>query len=83
MYLTSFITVKFLEGWDKMATNGYDSLTDGPEEGWLGYYSLDQQGKMEGASLKTMIEENAETGLVWTDPTVRSLRPIVASDITI
>ena len=55
-----------------MATNGYDSLTDGPEEGWLGYYSLDQQGKMEGASLKTMIEENAETGLVWTDPTVRS-----------
>ena len=66
-----------------MATNGYDSLTDGPEEGWLGYYSLDQQGKMEGASLKTMIEENAETGLVWTDPMVRSLRPIVASDITI
>ena len=65
-----------------MATNGYDSLTDGPEEGWLGYYSLDQQGKMEGASLKTMIEENAEAGLVWTDPTVRSLRPILASDIT-
>ena len=66
-----------------MSTNGYDSLTDGPEEGWLGYYSLDQQGKMEGANLKTMIEENAETGLVWTDPTVRSLRPIVASNITI
>ena len=66
-----------------MSTNGYDSLTDGPEEGWLGYYSLDQQGKMEGASLKTMIEENAETGLVWTDPTVRSLRPIVTSDIDI
>ena len=65
-----------------MATNGYDSLTDGPEEGWLGYYSLDQQGKMEGTSLKTMIEENAETGLVWTDPTVRSFRPILASDIT-
>ena len=66
-----------------MSTNGYDSLTDGPEEGWLGYYSLDQQGKMEGASLKTMIEENAETGLVWTDPMVRSLRPIVTSDIDI
>ena len=66
-----------------MATNGYDSLTDGPEEGWLGYYSLDQQGKMEGASLKTMIEENAETGLVWTDPTVRSFRQIKASDIDI
>ena len=66
-----------------MSTNGYDSLTDGPEEGWLGYYSLDQQGKMEGASLKTMIEENAEAGLVWTDPTVRSFRPILAFYITI
>ena len=83
MYLTSLISVKFLEGWDKMSTNGYNSLTDGPEEGWLGYYSLDQQGKMEGANLKTMIEENAETGLVWTDPTVRSLKPIVASYIDI
>ena len=30
-----------------MATNGYDSLTSGPEAGWLGHYSLSKQGKLE------------------------------------
>ena len=63
-----FSSVKFLEAWDVMQTNGYDDLTEGPEEGWLGYYSLDKQGKMSGTSLKTLISDNSEAGLVWTDP---------------
>ena len=54
-----------------MATNGYDSLSEGPEEGWLGWYSLNKQGKMEEESLANLIEQNRDTGLVWTDPTVR------------
>ena len=54
-----------------MATNGYSGLTEGPEEGWLGYYSLDNQGKMEGESLVSLIEQAGDSGLVWTDSTVR------------
>ena len=62
------ITVKFLEAWDIMQRNGYPSLTAGPEAGWLGYYSLDKQSRMAGVSLESLIAENADTGLVWTDP---------------
>ena len=51
-----------------MAGNGYSSLTAGPEAGWLGYYSLDKQGRMAGVSLESLIAEKADTGLVWTDP---------------
>ena len=51
-----------------MATNGYSSLTEGPEAGWLGFYSLNKQGKMDGVSLASLIEQHAEDGLVWTDP---------------
>ena len=51
-----------------MASNGYSSLTAGPEAGWLGYYSLNKQGRMAGVSLESLIAENADTGLVWTDP---------------
>ena len=54
-----------------MATNGYDSLSEGPEEGWLGWYSLNKQGKLEGESLASLIEQNKDSGLVWTDPKVR------------
>ena len=60
-------SVKFLEAWDILATNGYDSLTEGPEAGWLGYYSLNKQGRMDGVSLESLIAENADFGLVWTD----------------
>ena len=63
-----FWSVKFLEAWDIMAKNGYSSLTAGPEAGWLGYYSLDKQGRMTGVSLESLIAENADTGLVWTNP---------------
>ena len=62
--------VKFLEAWDILATNGYSSLTEGPEAGWLGYYSLNKQGRMDGVSLDSLISENADSGLVWTDPQV-------------
>ena len=51
-----------------MAKNGYSSLTAGPEAGWLGFYSLDKQGRMAGVSLESLISEKADTGLVWTDP---------------
>ena len=36
----------FLEGWQEMTSNGYgkEELIDGPQNGWLGYYSLNQQG---------------------------------------
>merc|ERR1711874_58763 len=61
-------SVKFLEAWDIMATNGYSSLSAGPEAGWLGFYSLNKQGRMDGVSLDSLIAENADTGLVWTDP---------------
>ena len=53
-----------------MATNGYSSLSAGPEAGWLGFYSLNKQGRMEGVSLDSLIAENADSGLVWTDPEV-------------
>ena len=51
-----------------MATNGYSSLTEGPEAGWLGFYSLNKQGRMAEVSLESLIAENTEDGLVWTDP---------------
>ena len=51
-----------------MATNGYSSLTEGPEAGWLGFYSLNKQGKLAETSLSSLIAEKADTGLVWTDP---------------
>ena len=60
--------MKFLEAWDIMASNGYSSLTAGPEAGWLGFYSLDKQGRMADVSLASLIAEHADTGLVWTDP---------------
>ena len=60
--------MKFLEAWDMMASNGYSSLTAGPEAGWLGYYSLNKQGRMAGVSLESLIAEHADSGLVWTDP---------------
>merc|ERR1712184_82033 len=39
-------------------------------EAWVGHYSLYKQGKLEGESLASLIEQNKDTGLVWTDPTV-------------
>ena len=67
----NIISVKFLEGWDIMQKNGYSDLTEGPEAGWLGYYSLDKQGRMAGASLGDLITAAGAEGLVWTDPQVQ------------
>ena len=54
-----------------MATNGYSDLEAGPEAGWLGHYSLDKAGRLEGgATLSGLIAEAGDTGLVWTDPKV-------------
>ena len=53
-----------------MQKNGYSDLTEGPEAGWLGYYSLDKQGRMAGASLGDLITAAGAEGLVWTDPQV-------------
>ena len=39
-------SVKFLEAWDVMATNGYTDLEAGPEAGWMGHYSLDKAGNL-------------------------------------
>ena len=54
-----------------MQKNGYSDLTEGPEAGWLGYYSLDKQGRMAGASLGDLITAAGAEGLVWTDPQVQ------------
>ena len=54
-----------------MAKNGYSDLHEGPQSGWLGYYSLDKQGRMDNVNLEELIAANADDGLVWTDPTVR------------
>ena len=64
-------SVKFLEAWDIMAKNGFSDLEAGPEAGWLGHYSLDKAGRLEGgATLSGLITEAGDTGLVWTDPQV-------------
>ena len=41
-------SVKFLEAWDIMATNGCTDLEAGPEAGWLGHYSLDKVTYLKG-----------------------------------
>ena len=63
---------KFLESWQMMMNNGYkeEELEDGPENGWLGYFSLAQQGITIEPDFTSFIEANKP---VWiTDPTVSS-----------
>ena len=63
---------KFLEGWQQMTSNGYaaEELVDGPQSGWVGHYSLTQQG-VEIPDFEAYITENAP--VTFTDPTVRQL----------
>ena len=63
---------KFLEAWHQMGSNGYadDQLVDGPQSGWVGHYSLTEQG-VEISDFETFISENAP--VTFTDPTVRKL----------
>lgn len=62
---------KFLEGWQQMTSNGYasDELVDGPQNGWIGHYSLTKQG-VEIPDFEAFIAEN--TPVTFTDPMVRN-----------
>ena len=68
---------KFLEGWQQMTSNGYTSeeLVDGPQNGWIGYYSLTKQG-VEIPDFEAFIADNAP--VTFTDPMVRkhNIRPV-------
>merc|ERR1711892_1541771 len=50
----------FLEGWQLMTSNGYTAgqLRDGPHGGWMGHYSLQQQGVQTG-DFEEYIRNNA------------------------
>ena len=63
---------KFLEAWQQMGSNGYadNQLVDGPQNGWVGHFSLTEQG-VEISDFETFISENAP--VTFTDPTVRKL----------
>ena len=52
-----------------MGINGYsdEELVDGPQNGWMGYYSLSQQG-IEIDDFEAYIEANSP--VTFTDPTV-------------
>ena len=60
---------KFLEGWQQMTSNGYSAadLVDGPQNGWIGHYSLTEQG-VDIGDFESYIAENAP--VTFTDPTV-------------
>lgn len=60
----------FLEGWQEMISNGYSKgeLVDGPQNAWVGYHSLEQQG-INIEDFEKYIAENAP--LTFTDPKVK------------
>jgi len=64
---------KFLEGWHQMTINGYceEDLVAGPENGWMGHYSLTQQG-VEIEDFEAYISEHAPVDFtdVQADPWV-------------
>ena len=64
-----YFAQKFLEGWQHMISNGYfaGELVDGPQNAWVGYYSLKQQG-IQIENFEAYIAENAP--LTFTDPKV-------------
>ena len=63
-------SIRFMEAWDIMASNGYTDLKEGPVSGWFGYYSLKKQGK-NSRKLKKLEAQTNNRGLVWTDPMVK------------
>ena len=56
---------KFLASWQQMTSNGNSDLEDGPQNGWLGHYSLSQQG-VDIPDFDAYITENAP--VTFTDP---------------
>ena len=59
-----------------MTSNGYtaDELVDGPQNSWIGHYSLAQQG-VDVGDFESFITENAP--VTFTDATVRSRNKIL------
>merc|ERR1719483_861574 len=68
----------FLEGWQLMTSNGYTAgqLRDGPHSGWMGHYSLAQQGVII-SDFEAYIQENAP--VTFTDPSVNKLVFLIIS----
>jgi len=64
-----FFAATFLDGWQQMTSNGYtaDELVDGPQNSWIGHYSLAQQG-VDVGDFESFINENAP--VTFTDATV-------------
>jgi len=64
-----YFAERFLEAWQMMTNNGYnnDELTDGPQSGWLGHFSLAQQG-IDVGDFESYIAANAP--VVFTDKNV-------------
>lgn len=58
----------FLDTFHKMQANGYSKLEDGPQESWLGYYSLEGQN-MDVGNYENYVKEHAP--LVFTDKNAR------------
>ena len=71
MMMMMMTTMMFMQGWQDMVTNSYTDgeLDDGPQSGWLGHYSLTEQGINVG-DYETYIEQNKP--VVFTDPKVSS-----------
>ena len=65
-----YFAEKFLESYGMMISNGYteSELTDGPQNGWLGHYSLSQQG-IDVGDFTSYIAENSP--VTFTDKKVR------------
>ena len=67
-------SIRFMEAWDIMATNGYTDLKEGPKAGWFGYYSLKKQDRVLTEELEAQMNNG---GLVWTDPKVEFVTRII------
>ena len=68
-------SIRFMEAWDIMASNGYTDLTEGPFSGWFGYYSLQKQGRLD---LDQLVVEMVNGGIIWTDPLVSRYKGVTS-----
>ena len=68
-------SIRFMEAWDIMASNGYTNLTEGPFSGWFGYYSLQKQGRLD---LDQLVVEMVNGGIIWTDPLVSRYKGVTS-----
>ena len=72
---------KFLEGWQMMTSNGYDTdeLKNGPDNGWIGYLSLIEQEE-DIEDFETYIALNAP--VKFTDPMVSIAKVVISYQCT-